>query len=427
MKFSLLHPRDQLVTTMERIYHYGMTTTSGGNLSILDENGDMWITPAGVDKGTLRPADIICVHPDGNIVGPHKPSSEYPFHRAIYTQRPDFRAIVHAHPPALVAFSLARQTPDTRILAQTHALCGPVGYAPYRLPGSLELGAIIAETFAQGVASVLLENHGIVAGGASLLTAFQRFETLDFCARTLIAAARTHNQAQPLSDEQLALAQQEETLPTFAPSAHTGRERELRQEIVAFTRRAYQRQLMTSAAGNASARVDARTFLITPHGQDRLHFEIEDLVLIQEGRGEQGKTPSRMARLHQAIYAAHPDIGAILMAQPPGVMAFGVAGQPLDTRLIPESYIMLRDIPLLPYGVQFGAWQQVATPLSPATPALLIQNEALLTTGATLLQAFDRMEVAEFSAQAVLHTTSLGALAPIGDAEIAELEAKFLS
>ena len=53
MKFELLHPADRLVLMMNRIYQSGMTTTSGGNLSILDDNGDIWITPTGVDKGTL--------------------------------------------------------------------------------------------------------------------------------------------------------------------------------------------------------------------------------------------------------------------------------------------------------------------------------------------------------------------------------------
>ena len=69
MNFELLHPADQLVMLMERIYQYGMTTTSGGNLSILDENGDIWITPGSVDKGSLSRKDIIQVKPDGTIIG----------------------------------------------------------------------------------------------------------------------------------------------------------------------------------------------------------------------------------------------------------------------------------------------------------------------------------------------------------------------
>ena len=51
MRFDLLHPADQLVMIMQRIYRYGMTTTSGGNLSIRDENGDVWIS---LDGNALR-------------------------------------------------------------------------------------------------------------------------------------------------------------------------------------------------------------------------------------------------------------------------------------------------------------------------------------------------------------------------------------
>ncbi len=58
MKYEYMHPRDELALTLERIYNYKMTTTSGGNLSIKDDNGDIWITPARIDKGTLSPKDI---------------------------------------------------------------------------------------------------------------------------------------------------------------------------------------------------------------------------------------------------------------------------------------------------------------------------------------------------------------------------------
>jgi L-fuculose-phosphate aldolase len=427
MKFSLLHPRVQLVTIMERIYGYGMTTTSGGNLSVLDENGDMWITPAGVDKGTLKPQDIICVKPDGAIVGPHRPSSEYPFHRAIYEKRPDFRAIVHAHPPALIAFSIARKIPNTRIITQAHAVCGQVGYAPYRLPGSTELGAIIADTFTQGYDVVLLENHGIVTGGDSLLSAFQRFETLDFCARTLIQA-QILGEVRSLTDEEIDLARiPSKKLATFKPTFHTSRERELRQLIIELVHRAYDQQLMTSTAGTVSARVDENSFLITPYDVDRLYLDLDDVVLIRDGQRERRKQPSRATRMHMAIYQAHPNIGAIITAQSPSATAYSVTEHKLDTRTIPESYIVLRDVPLLPYGVQFDDGKKVVKQLAKDTPVILLQNDAILTTGATLMQAFDRLEVAEFSAKAVIDTMHIGELVPIGAEEVKELEAKFLS
>src|ERR1700678_701228 len=158
----LTHPRDEIVETIERIYSYRMTTTSGGNLSVRDENGAIWITPARVDKGALRPTDIIRIAADETAHGMHKPSSELPFHQAIYRARPDIRAVVHAHPVALVAFSICGQSPNTGIFPQARDICGKVGFAPYALPGSEELGRRIADVFADGADSVMLENHGVV-------------------------------------------------------------------------------------------------------------------------------------------------------------------------------------------------------------------------------------------------------------------------
>ncbi len=427
MKFDLLPPRERIVTIMQRIYGYSMTTTSGGNLSVLDDNGDIWITPAGIDKGALTPGDIICVRPDGSIQGPHRPSSEYPFHRAIYAARPDFRAIVHAHPPALIAFSIARQVPNTRIIPQAHLVCGTVGYASYALPGSQTLGRMIAATFEEGVDVVLLENHGVVTGGADLLKAFQRFETLDFCARTLIQA-RTLGEIRSLTEEEIARSQERgKKLPKFRPTSHSTPELTLRGKICDVVHRAYDQRLMTSTEGTVSARVDEASFLITPFDVDRKYLNIDDIVLIREGRRERRKRPSRAVRLHMTLYRAHPEIGAVITAQCPSATAYSITGCRLDTRTIPESYIVLRDIPLIPYGEQFGQGEALSARLSEKVPVVLLQNDAILTTGRDLPQAFDRLEVAEFSARALIDTAHIGQMVPIGDEALAEIEAKFLS
>jgi L-fuculose-phosphate aldolase len=64
-----------------------------------------------------------------------------------------------------VAFSICGTVPNTRLFHQTHSVSGKVGFAPYACPGSQQLGANIATTFAQGCDSVILENHGVVVGG----------------------------------------------------------------------------------------------------------------------------------------------------------------------------------------------------------------------------------------------------------------------
>lgn len=425
MNFQLLHPRDQLVAIMNRIYHNGMTTLSGGNLSIKDDNGDIWITPSGIDKGNLTAKDMICVKADGATQGPHKPSSELPFHRAIYQLRPDLNAIVHAHPPALVSFSIVRQVPDTRIIPQANRVCGPVGYAPYALPGSEALGDNIAATFAEGYNIIILENHGMAAAGHTLLDAFHRLETLDFCARILIRA-RTLGEINTLPEPALNLFDHRHNLlPEFVPTAHSSRERELRQQIVEITARACDRHLMISTEGVVSARLDDSSFLITPTGHDRLTLTVEDVVLVRNGVREAGKTPSRAVRLHQAIYADNPDINCIMTAQSPNVTAYAITAANFDSRTIPESFIMLRDVPLIPFKTLYTQPETVAKMVSLHTPALLVENDCVLVVGTDILNAFDRLEVAEYSARSLIDTGVLGQLVPIGDAEIGDLEKAF--
>lgn len=425
MDFQLLPPRHQLTEVMTRIYRQGMTTVSGGNCSVREPDGGLWITPAGIDKGRLEPEDMVHVGRDGAITGRHRPSSEYPFHRQIYEARPDIQALVHAHPPAMVAFSIARRLPDTRIYPQSRDLVGDVGYAPYALPGSEELGRSIANTFHGGYHAVLLENHGVVVGGSSLLDAFWRFETLEYCAAINIRA-QVLGPYRSLTDEEIHLfAQAVYELPEFVPEGHSAEELERRLEICSFVARAYDRRLMISTGGTVSARVAADSFVITPFGQDRRYLEPADLVLVRNGQAEAGKRPSRGALLHKTIYRDHPDIGSIMSAQPPHATTYSISERAFDTRTIPESYILLRNMPRIPYGVPYAHPEQVSSALRKETPVLLLQNDSVLSTGRTLLEAFDRLEVAEFSAQALIETSSIGDLQPITSEELENLEIKF--
>ena len=293
MDTNWLHPREELVRTMERIYRYRMTTTSGGNLSIRDPDGSIWITPSRVDKGRLQATDIVRVQADGQVEGLHPASSEYPFHREIYRSRPDIGAIVHAHPGALVAFSIVRQLPDTRVQTHVHEVCGKVAYAPYACPGSEALGQNIARVFAAGADCVMLENHGVVIGGRDLREAFQRFETLEFVAQTLVRAAAL-GPVRVLAAAALA----SQPLPDFAEmpaAAPSNREKALRAQLCDFVRRGYRQRLLISTAGAFSARLDGDEFLVTPRLRDRLELEPPGLVRCRPGFREAGHQPSRAA------------------------------------------------------------------------------------------------------------------------------------
>jgi len=392
----LVPPRDEIATTIDAIYRHRMTTTSGGNLSILTPEGDIWITPSRVDKGQMTREDIVCVRPDGAVEGRHRPSSELPFHQAIYRAAPEVRGIVHAHPVALVAFSIARQLPRVRMFRQSHEVCQDVAMAPYALPGSERLGERIAESFAAGARCVILENHGVVVGGESLRHAFQRFETLEFTALTELAA-RGLGEPRQLSDHQLATAQNAERMPT---------------------------SLKTE--GTFSARLASDDFLITPYRAHRSGLTAEQLVRVRQGVAHTTGRPSRAAALHRAIYRRHPWVGSIANAYPVHASAFSVVNAPLRSRTIPESYLFLRDVLRAPFGRAFDQPESIAEDIDRDHPVVLMDNDGVLVVGSDVLETFDRLEVLETTAEAILQASALGPIQPMPDEAIEELRQAFL-
>jgi L-fuculose-phosphate aldolase len=424
---SLQHPATQITIVIARIYRRGLTTTSGGNISVIDDEKNIWITPSGIDKGSLTEKDIICVKADGTIIGNHKPSSEFPFHKAIYETRKDIKAIIHAHPPALVSYSIVRKIPDTNIVSQARQVCGRIGYAEYELPGSEALGEKIGEEFKKGFSAVIMENHGTVVGGADLSDCFQRFETLEFCARTGIYGSQL-GKLNMLSDNVIDEfnSQIPDDLPEMDHVEYPSDEREKRNGIYKIVKRACQHGLMISSYGTVSARWRGNDFLITPTGISRWDLKLEDIVQIKSGRKEPGKTPSRTAYLHQQIYSNHPNINSIILTQSPYLMAFATTGVDINVRTIPESWIFLKDIHQLDFGFQYRASSEIPKWISKEQPAVLIKNDCVLVAGDNLLQTFDYLEVAEFSARSLVMSSSIGRLFPISDEQTEELRKAFI-
>ena len=424
---ALMHPREQIVLAMTRIYRRGLTTTSGGNISIIDENGDIWISPSAVDKGSLRPSDIVCVKKDGTIIGIHKPSSEFPFHKAIYEIRPDIHAIIHAHPPALVSFSIVRTTPNTKIITQASRICGPIGYAEYELPGSEALGTKIADEFRKGYKAVIMENHGTVVGGSNMADTFERFETMEFAARTILYGKSIGEPAY-LTDEQIKAseAQTPAHLPEMDEVTHPSDERAKRTEICEIVHRACTQGLMISSYGTISTRWRGNDFLITPTDVPRWDLTINDIVQIKGGKREPGKFPSRSTYLHQEIYNKHPEINTIILTQSPYLMAFAVTGEAFNVRTIPESWIFLQDVSSMEYGTHFSNQTTIPDMVSKHNPAVIIKNSCVLVAGDKPLQTFDFLEVAEFSAKSLVLCASIGTLVPINNDQVEELRHAFI-
>ncbi len=412
------NPAEQIVAVMTRIYEARLTTPSGGNLSLLDDDGSLWVTPTQIDKGRLSTAHVVRIEADGCWKGDVRPTSEWPFHRAVLNARPDCRSVAHAHSTSLVAFSV---TGKPLALNQFPDLCrwvNGVGFAPYAIPGSNKLAELLAEHFSTGCDAVVMENHSAVVCGRDLLESFHRLEAMEHYATILLAGARLGPlRARSEAEMRDALASQQRSWKTH--DVDSAPQESQRAELADYVRRAHGRGLLGSLAGAFSSRCGAG-LLITPDGVDHADLGAEDLVYVEGERCQAGKTPSTLTELHQAIYGARPFVHSIATALPPHLMAFAATGVDFDARTIPEAYIFLKSVPTLPFEARF-AGERVAEVLNEKTPMALIESACAVFTGASPFAVFDRMEVAEFTAHSVIDAGAIGRLKPMPDDVLQEI------
>jgi L-fuculose-phosphate aldolase len=415
-----LAPAEALAAVMTRIYEEGLTTPSGGNLSVLAADGGLWVTPSQADKGRLLPASMVRIAADGSWSGSASPTSEWPFHRAVLEARPDCRGVAHAHPTSLVTWSLVGQPLPLQQFPDLCRSVNRVAFAPYALPGSHQLGEQLRATFATGCDATLMENHGVVTCGRDLWEAYHRLDALEHLAKILLAGVRL-GPLRPLGEASMAEARQRLAQPQLWESvaADHAAQRAEREGLADYVRRARRRGLLTAWAAACSCRC-GQGFLIAPDAADPATLAGDDLVYVAGEACEAGKVPDVMAPLHQAVYQAHAHVASMATVLPPRLMAFAASGVPFDTRTIPEAYMFLKAVPNLPFAARF-AGAHVAEALGEKRPVVLIENACAVVTGASPFAVFDRLEVAEFTARSQLDATALGRLRPLADDVLAEI------
>jgi len=410
--------RDVIATALARIYRGGLTSASGGNLSIRDDGGTMWITPARLDKGTLRGTDVVRVSPDGAVEGPSEPSSELPFHLALYGTRPDVRAIAHAHPAALGAWAICHRVPDLSRLPRAIAVCGGAGIVPYERTGTIRLARRIADAFAAGVGCALLENHGVIAVGADMREAIARLEALDGAARILARAAALGGPAPSPGSP----AVQSLSLPARQPSTRGDPvHREERDLLCRFARRAYDRGLLAGQPFCMSIRLGDDTFLATSGRMDAAFPDGADIAHVRLGTTEATRAADIDHHLHYALYEAHPVIRAVITASPVHTTAFSLSGENLDPRMLSESLLVLRRVVRVPTPIVVDEPRRVASLVGPDAPAALLEHLGALVLGGSFPEAFDRLEVLEGTAEALVESRRVGDPVPLNDESVAEL------
>ena len=178
--------RREIADVCRRLYDRFYLVATDGNVSARLGEDRLLATPAGANKGFLTAGDLVVTDLSGKkISGPGKPSSELAMHIRTYRERPDVRAVVHAHPAAATAFACAGLPLDACLMTEAVVGLGAVPLAPFAVPSTDEVPESIAPLIRESDV-VLLANHGVLAAGATLMDAYNKMEGVEQFARVLL-------------------------------------------------------------------------------------------------------------------------------------------------------------------------------------------------------------------------------------------------
>jgi L-fuculose-phosphate aldolase len=199
-------------------YDKGFIVGADGNLSARMSDGTVLITPAGAMKGFLEPHHIAHIDMAGQVLddGPRH-STESGIHLTAYSERPDVRAMVHAHPPHAVAMTIAGIDLQIPIIPEIVVTIGGIPTTPMATPGTDELPESIRTTI-RCSDTLIMKNHGSVCVGANLLDAFKKLDMIEHTARILWLAHMARGGLEPLPAESV-----EKLLATRRQLGLTGR------------------------------------------------------------------------------------------------------------------------------------------------------------------------------------------------------------
>jgi L-fuculose-phosphate aldolase len=173
--------RKEIVGISRRMSASGLVVGTSGNVSARTPDGNVLVTPSGLDYALLEPEDVVLVDLHGKTLdGPFEPSVETPMHTGIYRARSETHGIVHTHARYSTTLAcLDREIPPVHYMLAVLSEEGRVPVARYATYGTEELARNASEVLGSSHAACLLRNHGTIAVGASVSEAYSRTELLE--------------------------------------------------------------------------------------------------------------------------------------------------------------------------------------------------------------------------------------------------------
>ncbi len=207
---SLQTLKRQITEIARLCWDRGYIGAIDGNISVKLDDGTLLITPSGTIKFLIEPDMIVRTDAQGTPLSGGRASTEIKMHVACYQERPDIRAVVHAHPPTAVAFSLAGLDMMKALIPELIVTLGAIPTAPYGTPGTEELPDSVRE-YVRCSDAIIMERHGALCLGKDLLDAYKKLEQIEHNAKIIYMAhtlGRVRELPQPEVEKLLATRSQ---------------------------------------------------------------------------------------------------------------------------------------------------------------------------------------------------------------------------
>jgi L-fuculose-phosphate aldolase len=185
MELSNMELREQICDVCHKMWQLGWVAANDGNVSVKLEDGTFLATPTGVSKSFITPEKLVHIDKDANVLDAlegYRPSSEIKMHLRCYQEREDVGSVLHAHPPVATGYAVANKPLDEYSMIETVIAIGSVPVTPYGTPSTNEVPDAITPYLGEHDV-MLLQNHGALAVGADVITAYYRMETLELFAK----------------------------------------------------------------------------------------------------------------------------------------------------------------------------------------------------------------------------------------------------
>lgn len=177
-----------IVFICQKMSQKGFITGTDGNVSVKLSSSKYLITPSNLNKGFITEEDLVIIDEKGRkISGLHEPSSEIKMHLTAYEQRPDIGAVIHAHPPLSIAFSVAGISLEDYVLPEVVFTLDCIPTAPFAIPHSQELAMAIKDLIKQRDA-LILDHHGTLTVGRDVFDAYNKLEKVEHTALVILTA-----------------------------------------------------------------------------------------------------------------------------------------------------------------------------------------------------------------------------------------------